>query len=145
MNGEYIENATNITRPRLAQTLRTIAANGFDEFYTGTVATNLVNDINNVCSTGPYFCRRLHNIISTQELRNYLVRERNSFKFLYDGRSGYKVYTAPAPYGGPALRIFLGIVAGEYSTVEWHDTAPLHFAQLDFCVVNHCVCNISEG
>ena len=36
----------------------------------------------------------------------------------YDASSGYEVYTAPAPYGGPALAVFLGIVTGKYMYMQ---------------------------
>ena len=104
---------TNITRPQLATTLKTIERDGFDAFYTGTVATDLVNDISNACRTGPDYCRRLSSIITTEELRSYQPVLRDPFKFSYDSSSGYDVYTAPAPFGGPALGVFLGIVTGE--------------------------------
>ena len=116
-NGEYIEEGDTIPpRPELANTLRAIVNNGFHEFYNGTVAANLTRDINSACALNPASCRGLmRDIISAQDLEAYQVRTRVPFNFSYDSSSGYEVYTAPAPYGGSALAIFLGIVTSECS------------------------------
>ena len=101
-------------RPKLAATLKAIAQKGFAEFYNGTTATNLRNDIRTVCAGGPDFCRKLQDIITSEDLEEYEAKTRTPFKFSYDTSSGYDVYTAPAPYGGPALAVFLGIVTSKY-------------------------------
>ena len=101
-------------RPNLNATLRAIMQNGFDEFYTGMTANKLVNDISSVCAGHQHFCRNLTDIITLQDLAQYEAKPRTPFNFSYDNSSGYEVYTAPAPYGGPALAVFLGIVTGKY-------------------------------
>lgn len=114
-SGKYIGEGDRVPqRPKLANTLRRIMENGFDEFYNGMTATSLVNDLNSVCAARPSFCRSLPNVITAQDLTQYEVKARAPFKFSYDSASGYDVYTAPAPYGGPALAVFLGIVTSEY-------------------------------
>ena len=64
----------------------------------------LVQDIH--ASAGNY--KTLY--ITSQDLAEYEAKPRAPFNFSYDASSGYDVYTAPAPYGGPALAVFLGIV-----------------------------------
>ena len=119
-SGEYVqEKGDRIrSRPTLAATLKAIVQNGFSEFYNGTTATNLRSDIRTVCAGGPGFCRGLQDIISSQDLEEYEAKTRTPFKFSYDTSSGYDVYTAPAPYGGPALAVFLGIVTGKYMYIH---------------------------
>ena len=104
-------------RPKLAATLKAIVQNGFAEFYTGMTATNLRKDISSACAGGPDFCRGLQDIITSDDLEKYKAVPRTPFKFSYDNSSGYDVYTAPAPYGGPALAVFLGIVTSKYMYV----------------------------
>ena len=119
-SGEYVqEKGDRIrSRPTLAATLRAIVQNGFDEFYSGTTATNLRSDLRTVCAGGPDFCRNLPDIITSEDLAQYEAVPRTPFKFSYDTSSGYEVYTAPAPYGGPALAVFLGIVTGKYMYIQ---------------------------
>ena len=107
-------------RPNLTATLRAIVQNGFDEFYTGMTATKLVNDISSACSRRPHprFCRELQDIITSQELAEYKAKTRAPFNFSYNASSVYDVYTAPAPYGGPALAVVLGIVTGKYMYIQ---------------------------
>ena len=114
-SGEYIGKGDCVrSRPKLAETLKTLMEKGFDDFYNGMTATSLVNDLNSVCATRPSFCRSLPYVVTAQDLTQYKAKERAPFKFSYDSDSGYDVYTAPAPYGGPALAVFLGIVTSEY-------------------------------
>ena len=101
-------------RPNLNATLRAIVEKGFAEFYTGTTADRLRDDINSACAGRQHFCRNLTDIITSEDLAQYEAKTRAPFKFSYDTSSGYDVYTAPAPYGGPALAVFLGIVTSKY-------------------------------
>ena len=119
-SGEYVQKKGDRIRPRpnLTATLKAIIQNGFSEIYNGTTATNLRSDIRTVCAGGPGFCRELQDIISSQELEEYEAKTRTPFKFSYDTSSGYDVYTAPAPYGGPALAVFLGIVTSKYMYMQ---------------------------
>ena len=120
-DGQYVGEGDTIrpnARPKLTATLRAIVENGFDEFYTGTTATNLRSDISRACAGCPYFCRKLEHIITSEDLAEYEVKTRAPFKFSYDANSGYDVYTAPAPYGGPALAVFLGIVTSKYMYMQ---------------------------
>ena len=117
-SGEYVQEGDTIgPRPNLTATLRAIVQKGFDEFYTGMTATKLVNDISSACAGRPRFCRNLKDIITSQDLAEYKAKTRAPFNFLYNASSVYDVYTAPAPYGGPALAVFLGIVTGKYMYV----------------------------
>ena len=128
-SGEYVQEGDTIgPRPNLTATLRAIVQNGFDEFYTGMTATKLVNDINIACAGRPRFCRKLQDIITSQDLEEYKAEPRAPFNFSYDASSGYVVYTAPAPYGGPALAVFLGIVTGKYTYVyAEHSDLPFKY------------------
>ena len=116
---QYVQKGDTIrSRPNLSATLRAIVQNGFDEFYTGMTATKLVNDISSACAGRQHFCRNLTDIITSEDLARYKAVPRTPFKFSYDNSSGYEVYTAPAPYGGPALAVFLGIVTSKYMYMQ---------------------------
>ena len=117
--GQYVgEGDTIRPGPNLTATLRAIVQNGFAEFYTGMTATKLRRDIRSVCAGRPHFCRNLTDIITSEDLAQYKAVPRTPFKFSYDASSGYEVYTAPAPYGGPALAVFLGIVTSKYMYMQ---------------------------
>ena len=120
VSGEYVQEGDTIRpRPNLTATLRAIVQNGFDEFYTGMTATKLRSDmINSACAGYPRFCRKLQDIITSQDLAEYEAKPRAPFNFSYDASSVYDVYTAPAPYGGPALAVFLGIVTSKYMYMQ---------------------------
>ena len=117
---QYVQKKGDRIRPRpnLAATLKAIVQKGFAEFYTGMTATKLVNDISSACAGGPDFCRGLQDIITSEDLAEYEAKPRAPFNFSYDASSGYDVYTAPAPYGGPALAVFLGIVTSKYTYMQ---------------------------
>ena len=116
---QYVQEGDTIrSRPNLSATLRAIVQNGFAEFYTGMTATNLRSDISRACAGRPGFCRELQDIITSEDLAQYKAVPRTPFKFSYDASSGYDVYTAPAPYGGPALAVFLGIVTSKYMYMQ---------------------------
>ena len=56
----------------------------------------------------------------------YKAKTRAPFNFSYNASSVYDAYTAPAPYGGPALAVFLGIVTGKYMYVyAEHSDLPI--------------------
>ena len=111
---EYIKKGDCVPpRLNLATTLKAIVQNGFDEFYTGVTSIKLVNDIRNVCAEGPDFCRNMMDIITPEDLEEYDAEPRVPFTFSYVSSQRYNVCTAPAPFGGPSLAVFLGIVTGE--------------------------------
>ena len=152
--GKYVQKDDCVRpRPNLNATLRAIVQNGFGEFYTGTTADRLRDDIRSACTGRPDFCRRLQDIISSQDLAQYTEKTRTPFKFSYNASSGYDVYTAPAPYGGPALAVLLGIVTSKYMYMQNIQTylinaisgCDLELEEADQdsitwpCSISHCV------
>ena len=127
VNGKYLTSEHSVpARPMLAETLKAIVENGFDEFYTGTVSTKVLNDFTNVCKMGQKYCRSMTDLITAEDLSKYKCKERDPFKFRYNLTSGHHdVYTAGAPYSGPALAVFLGIVTSKHC-VHTHTYTHTH-------------------
>ena len=89
---------------RLGLTLQRIADNGADEFYTGQVARDLVDDI--TADGG---------IISRTDLAQYTVRWEEPVHARLPN-TDFTVYTSPAPGSGSVVLAILGI-AGSYDPV----------------------------
>lgn len=80
---------TRITNPRLAQTLRRIAAEGPRAFYQGSIAADLVTAARSKGGT-----------LALSDLANYRVKERTPLRVSWDG---HEVYTMPPPSAGGLL------------------------------------------
>jgi len=86
-------------RPKLARTLKTIAEQGPDAFYTGELADKIVNEIKN-----------RGGIITKQDLADYEVDFREALSI--DINNNYTAYTTHAPSSGPILTFILNIFQG---------------------------------
>ncbi|XP_019631454.1 PREDICTED: gamma-glutamyltranspeptidase 1-like [Branchiostoma belcheri] len=86
-------------RPQLAETLRAVADGGADAFYTGEIARNLVNDI-----------QEANGIITEQDLRDYQVEVTSPLNISLAG--GLTVLSPPPPASGPVLSLILNILDG---------------------------------
>ncbi|XP_072017539.1 scoloptoxin SSD14-like isoform X2 [Amphiura filiformis] len=96
--------------PTLAATLRKIADNGCDEFYTGSVAQDLVQDIQDEVA------KLLQNgitvnenvLVTADDLRNYAVSwepvESTTFK------NNIQMYSTPLTASGPVLQYILNVL-----------------------------------
>ncbi|KAH7339600.1 gamma-glutamyltranspeptidase [Rhizoctonia solani] len=87
--GKLLKQGDWIKRQNFSYTLSSIANEGPDAFYKGTIAASLISKIQ---ATG--------GIMSLQDLESYKVIQRPALKSTYQGRH---VYTAHAPSSGPVL------------------------------------------
>ncbi|KAL9557986.1 hypothetical protein MBANPS3_001133 [Mucor bainieri] len=85
-----------IKRPTLGATLRTIAKEGPDVFYEGTIAESIVNAT-----------QAAGGILTLEDMKNYRPLVRPTISTWYHGR---KVITTSSPTSGPALLSVLNIV-----------------------------------
>ena len=97
VDGIIKEVGQNITNKLLANTLRKIAKNP-EDFYTGSLAENIVKDI-----------RDAGGIITLDDLANYKVIQR---KALSSELGDLNLYTTSAPTGGPIVTHILNILKG---------------------------------
>ncbi|XP_071493203.1 glutathione hydrolase 1 proenzyme-like [Diadema antillarum] len=81
----------------LAQTLRAIAANGSDEFYTGNTAQKLVQEI-----------QELGGIITAEDLANYTTRWGDALSSPFG--DGGTLLTTGSPSGGPVLQFITNVM-----------------------------------
>lgn len=77
---------TRLTNAPLGRTLDRIAAEGPDAFYTGAIAEDIVQTVQNNGGS-----------LSLSDLKDYLPKERTALQVSYEG---YEVYTMPAPSAG---------------------------------------------
>lgn len=96
-NGKIVDLAKHIINKPLAKTLRSIANNP-DEFYTGSLAENVVKDIQDAGG-----------IMTLDDLANYEISTR---KVLVDKIKDWSLYTMGSPTGGPILTHILNILKG---------------------------------
>ncbi|KAG8777938.1 hypothetical protein FRC12_000112 [Ceratobasidium sp. 428] len=87
--GRLLEKGDWVKRENFSYTLARIAAEGPDAFYTGTIATSMINKIQ---QTG--------GIMTEEDLASYEVVQRPALEGTYRGR---RVYTTHAPSSGPVL------------------------------------------
>ncbi|XP_078523897.1 glutathione hydrolase 1 proenzyme isoform X2 [Lissotriton helveticus] len=91
--------------PQLAKTLETIATEGAEAFYTGSLAAQVVKDIKDAGG-----------IITDEDLRNYKVELIENPLQIQIG--DYTVYGPDAPLSGPVLMLMLNILKGFKFTSE---------------------------
>jgi gamma-glutamyltranspeptidase / glutathione hydrolase len=83
---EYWQAGDRLVQKDLARTLRLIAQNGPDAFYTGVIAEQIVEEM-----------KRGHGLITKADLAGYEARQRQPIRGVY---RGYEVYGAPPPSSG---------------------------------------------
>lgn len=89
----------SIKYPALAETLRRIAKNGRDEFYTGETAQKLVD-----------FIQKNGGIITLEDLANYEAKWRDPISFQY--KNYQLISMAPPSSGGVTLAQIFGMLEG---------------------------------
>lgn len=100
-DGKPKDLGTIITNPALAQTFSTIAKEGIEPFYSGKIANDMVNAVQN-SKTNPGY-------LSLNDLKNYQIKEGDLICGNY--RVKYKVCSMPLPSsGGIAILQILGIL-----------------------------------
>ncbi|KAL8180655.1 UNVERIFIED_CONTAM: hypothetical protein K2H54_030498 [Gekko kuhli] len=114
--GKLFFNESNILQegqalpwPALMETLKAVAENGADEFYTGKTAEKLVEDV-----------KKEGGILTLDDLRNYQAKV---VKPLNMSLGEYTVYSAPRPAAGPILFFILNILKGFNFTKETMNTS----------------------
>jgi gamma-glutamyltranspeptidase/glutathione hydrolase len=106
---------TNVLKQQdLGKTLREIANNGKDGFYTGWVADSLVNTM-----------ARNNGIITHDDLKNYDTKWRTPLSTDF---KGYKIYSMPPPSSGGVALIQLLEMVETYGidTLKWHSPEYIH-------------------
>lgn len=111
IDGEVPREGALILQPDLARTLEAIAAHGYDGFYTGPVADNLVRAV-----------RQAGGIWTHEDLSQYQVIERQPVIGQYQG---YRIVTDPPPSAGVILIEMLNILDGRLESLEGADR--IHF------------------
>ncbi|XP_048334514.2 glutathione hydrolase 1 isoform X1 [Ziziphus jujuba] len=96
-NGSLLQKDDICYNKKLAKTLQTIAEQGIQPFYNGSIGFNLVKDI-----------RKAGGILTIKDLRNYKVKVR---KPIYANFQGLQYVTSSLPSGGPPLILVLNILA----------------------------------
>jgi gamma-glutamyltranspeptidase len=88
-----------MTRPKLAETLRKIADQDADVFYTGELADKIIKEVQD-----------RGGIITRQDLADYDVEFSEALSV--DINNFYTAYTTNAPSSGPILTFILNILQG---------------------------------
>ncbi|KAI9594639.1 gamma-glutamyltranspeptidase [Syncephalis fuscata] len=97
-NGQVLKAGETCYRKALADTLETIAKNGADAFYTGSIADELVQAI-----------RGAKGIHTKKDFVDYQAVVRPALNGTYHGR---RIFTSDAPTSGPVLLSVLNILEG---------------------------------
>uniref|UniRef100_A0A3Q1J5P1 Uncharacterized protein n=1 Tax=Anabas testudineus TaxID=64144 RepID=A0A3Q1J5P1_ANATE len=97
-NGNLLKTGDIVKFEKLADTLEMIANHGADAFYTGTIAENLVRDIQEAGGT-----------LTMQDLASYRVTVTDAWAVPL---GEYQMYIPPPPAGGIILSLILNIMEG---------------------------------
>ncbi len=95
-NGKFYEEGDNFKQPDLAATLGRIAKFGAKDFYEGTTAKMIADDMN--ANNG---------LITLQDLKNYRAKERTPLRGTY---RGHEVITMPPPSSGGIMLLQLNML-----------------------------------
>ena len=104
-------------RPKLARTLRKIAEEGPDVFYTGTLADQIVKEIQD-----------RGGIITKQDLADYQVDFREALSVNLN--ESLTAFTTQAPTSGPILTFILNILRGIVEMIVHSAILSLLFSRL---------------
>ncbi|KAG9487407.1 hypothetical protein GDO78_007321 [Eleutherodactylus coqui] len=97
-DGEVLKLGDAINFTQLAHTLQTVADEGADSFYRGSIAKKMVEDLKHQGSN-----------LTLEDFKNYQVQ---IVKPLYVSLGNYDLYTPPPPAGGALLSFVLNILEG---------------------------------
>ncbi|CAN2391594.1 leukotriene-C(4) hydrolase [Pristimantis euphronides] len=95
---EVLKHGDRINFTQLALTLQTVADEGADSFYTGSIAKKMVEDLKHQGSN-----------LTLEDFKNYKVQ---IVKPLNVSLGNYKLYAPPPPAGGAVLSFILNILEG---------------------------------
>ncbi|XP_044145521.1 glutathione hydrolase 5 proenzyme [Bufo gargarizans] len=97
-DGKVLKAGNPVNFTQLAHTLQTVADEGIDSFYSGSIAKKMIEDL-----------RRQDSTLTLEDLKNYkaqIVRPLNV------SLGNYMLYTPPPPAGGALLSFILNILEG---------------------------------
>ncbi|CAO1619982.1 unnamed protein product [Parajaminaea phylloscopi] len=97
VTGHFLEEGDLIRRPAYARTLEAVANNGSDAFYHGPIAEAMVQKVQSA-----------HGILTMQDLADYKIEMRQALSGTWIGKK--RVWTTPAPTGGPVLLAMLNLL-----------------------------------
>uniref|UniRef100_A0A2H8TUN5 Gamma-glutamyltranspeptidase 1 n=2 Tax=Melanaphis sacchari TaxID=742174 RepID=A0A2H8TUN5_9HEMI len=87
------------TLPELAKTFRTVAKEGVDAIYNGSLTSKLVDDL-----------KKVNGIITKEDLANYYIEIEETFPVKL--KNGYTIHTGPPPGSGIILAYILRVLDG---------------------------------
>ena len=113
--GRMLQHGARWRNAGLAATLRRIAAQGRDGFYTGQTADLVVAEM-----------RRSGGIITRDDLRRYQARWRDPVEFSY---RGHRVLSMPpSSSGGLTVALIANILSGyDLHAMGWHSPQAIHY------------------
>ncbi|XP_005952505.1 glutathione hydrolase 5 proenzyme [Haplochromis burtoni] len=97
-NGNLLKTGDTVKFEKLADTLEMIANEGPDVFYNGTIAKNLISDIQNEGGN-----------LTLEDLASYQANVTDAWNI---SLGDYKMYFPPPPAGGAILSLILNIMKG---------------------------------
>uniref|UniRef100_A0A3Q3CSL6 Gamma-glutamyltransferase 5a n=1 Tax=Haplochromis burtoni TaxID=8153 RepID=A0A3Q3CSL6_HAPBU len=97
-NGNLLKTGDTVKFEKLADTLETIANEGPDVFYNGTIAKNLISDIQDAGGK-----------LTLEDLASYQANVTDAWNI---SLGEYKLYFPPPPSGGAILSLILNIMKG---------------------------------
>lgn len=112
--GKFVPLGARWRNPDLAATLRRIAAQGRDGFYTGETADRIVDEM-----------RRSGGIITKEDLHRYQAKWRDPVAFTYRGHE--VISMPPASSGGLTVALIANILGGfDLHAMGWHSPRSIH-------------------